>query len=57
MEAAEELWRERPKEQAHLRAESTGDKVESGAEWRQDALSYAHDATARNIMIYAHSKR
>jgi hypothetical protein len=39
VEAAEELWIERPKEQAHLGAESTVDEVESGAKWFQEALS------------------
>jgi hypothetical protein len=37
MKVAEELWRERAKERAHLRAESTWDEVESEAEWCQSA--------------------
>jgi hypothetical protein len=57
MEVAEELWRERAKQRAHLRAESTGDEVESVAEWCQEALSKELDATAKKIKICAQSKR
>jgi hypothetical protein len=56
VEAAEELWRERAKDRAHLAAESTGDEVESEAEWCHEALSKVLDATAKKITICMHSK-
>jgi len=57
LEVAEEMWRERAKERAHLGAESTGDKVQSEAEWCNKALSKVPDATAKKVTICAHSKR
>jgi len=42
---------------AYLVEESTGDEVESEAEWCQEALSKVLDATAKTIWIYARSKR
>jgi len=57
VEVAEELWRQRAKESAHMGAESRGDEVKSDAEWCQEALSKVLDATAKKITISAHSKR
>jgi len=57
VEVAEKMWRERVKERANFGAESTWDKVESKAEWCQQALSKVHHATAKKIPICAHSKR
>jgi hypothetical protein len=57
VEVAEELWREQAKERADLGVESTGDEVESEAEWCQDALSKVLDTTAKKISICAHSTR
>jgi hypothetical protein len=57
VEAAKELWKERPKEMAHLGAEIMGDEVESEAEWCQEALSRVLDATAKKITICALLKR
>jgi len=57
VEVAEKLWGERAKEWAHLEAVSTGDEVQSEAEWFQDALSKVLDAIAKKITICVHSKR
>jgi len=54
---AEERWRMRAMDRAHLGAKSTGDKVEREAEWCHAALSNVLDATAKQITICAHSKR
>jgi len=40
-----------------LGAESTGDEVESEAEWCEEALRNALDAIAQKMTICAHSKR
>jgi len=57
MEMAEELWRLRANDRAHIGAENTGDEVESEAEWCQEALSKVLDITAKKITICAYSKR
>jgi len=54
---AEKLWRERARGRAYLGVESTGDDVESEAEWCQEALGKVLDATAKKIRICSGSKR
>jgi len=56
-EQAEKLWRERARGRGFLGAESTGDNIESEAEWCQEALGKVLDATAKKIRIWAWSNR
>jgi len=57
MMQAGKLWRETPRGRAELGVESTGDNVESEAEWCQEALSMQLDTTAMKITICTQSKR
>jgi len=54
VEVAEQLWRQQAKDRAHLGAESTGDEVDSEAEWCQEALRKVIDATVKQIMSCVH---
>jgi len=56
-EQAEKCWKERARGRAYLGEKSTGDEVESKAEWCQEALSKVLDPTAKKIRICARSKR
>lgn len=49
--------RERPRGRVYLGVKSTGDDVESEANWCQQALGKGVDATARKIRISVRSKR
>jgi len=55
-EHAGRLRRERARGRAYLGVESTGGDAESEAEWSQVALGKVLNATAKKIVICAHSK-
>jgi hypothetical protein len=48
---AEKVWRERARGRAYLGVESTGDDVESKAEWCQEALGKVLDPSVKKIRI------
>jgi hypothetical protein len=56
-EKAVELWRELGMGRAYLGVESTGDDIESKAEWCQDTLGLVVDATTKKIWFCDRSKR
>lgn len=55
MEQADKLWRERAMGLAYLAVESTGNDVESEAEWCQKALGQALDTTTTKLRICTQS--
>ena len=57
VEAAEKLWRELVKENAHLEAECTADKVEHKASWCPEAIGSILDAMGNKIRVCAESTR
>jgi hypothetical protein len=56
-EQVDNLWKDKARGKAYLGGESTGDEVESEAEWCQESLSKVLDTTAKKIMICARSNR
>jgi hypothetical protein len=57
MEQAEKLWKERARGRAYLDVESTGDDVESEAEWCQEVLGNVFNASAKEVSICTQSRR